>query len=176
MQGAKRSAQKNNGILKMDVIYRPGLDADAAQLIALVEKCYGEYEGCILDVAGEEPQLNYIATHFAEKGGEFWVAHLRDKLVGCVGYTFVSGEFELKHLYVDSAIRRRGIASQLCNRVEQAAKRLDADKIALWTDTRFKEAHQLYENRGFVGGAETRTLNDISNTVEYYYEKSLLNV
>ena len=159
----------------MDVIYRPGLDADASQLIALVEKCYAEYDGCILDVAGEEPQLNYIATHFAGKNGEFWTAHLEDKLVGCIGYTFLQGELELKHLYVDGDIRRRGIASRLCDQVEQAAERLRVDKIVLWTDTRFKEAHQLYENRGFVGGAKTRTLNDLSNTVEYYYEKSLLN-
>ncbi len=159
----------------MEVTYRPGRDTDAAQLITLISKCYAEYDGCILDVVNEEPQLNYIATYFAAKGGEYWVAHLGEKLAGCIGYTVLSGEFELKHLYVDGEIRRRGIASQLCDQVEQAAQKLGVDKIILWTDTRFKEAHQLYEKRGFVGGVKTRTLNDLSNTVEYYYEKSLLN-
>ena len=58
----------------MDVIYRKAKDTDAESLIRLVAKCYAAYEGCILDVDAEEPQLNYIATYFREKGGNFWIA------------------------------------------------------------------------------------------------------
>lgn len=157
----------------MPVTYRKAVDQDAEGLIALVDKCYAGYEGCILDVDEEEPQLRYIATFFAEKNGEFWVAELDGKIVGSIGYTFKDTVFELKHLYVDGDVRRQGLATNLCNFVEEAAVSRKTEKIVLWTDTRFQEAHKLYENRGFVGKVETRELNDLSNTTEYYYEKAL---
>lgn len=157
----------------MDIIYRKAKDTDAPGLIRLVSKCYAGYEGCILDVDAEEPQLNYIATYFSGKGGEFWVAELDDETVGSIGYTHQNSEFELKHLYVDGEVRRRGIASSLCQLVETAAATKGVQKIKLWTDTRFQEAHNLYERRGFTGKIETRVLKDLSNTTEYYYEKSL---
>ncbi len=157
----------------MNVQYRSARDSDAKGLINLVSKCYEGYAGCVLDVDAEEPQLNYIASHFASKGGHFWVAEMSQKIVGSIGYTYQRGVFELKHLYVDGEIRRMGIASQLCNFVEEAAIKLGALKIILWTDTRFHEAHSLYERRGFTGKVQTRFLDDLSNTTEYYYEKSL---
>jgi len=44
----------------------------------------------------------------------------------------------------------------------------------LWTDTRFRHAHQLYSKLGFVRAPRTRVLNDISNTVEFHYAKELI--
>ncbi|MEP3244922.1 MAG: hypothetical protein ABJN40_12240 [Sneathiella sp.] len=45
--------------------------------------------------------------------------------------------------------------------------------IILWTDTRFTNAHRLYEKRGFEKGATTRDLDDLSKTTEYYYQRTL---
>lgn len=157
----------------MKIIYRAASDSDADGLIELVSKCYEGYEGCILDVENEEPQMRYISTFFADKGGEFWVAELDGKIVGSIGYSYEDGEFELKHLYVDGDIRRQGLATRLCELVDEAATGLKIDKIKLWTDTRFHEAHLLYEKRGFTGKVVTRELEDISETTEYYYEKAL---
>ena len=111
--------------------------------------------------------------YFAEKGGEFWVAEQNGKIVGSIGYSHVDGEFELKHLYVDGDVRRQGLATSLCDLVDDAAIKLATGKIKLWTDTRFHEAHLLYEKRGFTGKVLTRKLEDVSQTTEYYYEKSL---
>ncbi len=157
----------------MEITYRPAVDGDANQLIELVDICYQEYDGCILDVDAEEPQLRYIATYYREKGGEFWVAEKDGIIVGSIGYSMNEDTLELKHLYVNSVIRRQGMASSLCTMVEDAAARREASRIILWTDTRFTNAHRLYEKRGFEGGSETRTLQDLSKTVEYYYEKPL---
>ncbi|MEH6403195.1 MAG: GNAT family N-acetyltransferase [Sneathiella sp.] len=157
----------------MEIVYRPAIDADAAELIALIEKCYKEYEGCVLDVDAEEPQLKAIASHYAEKGGEFWVALNGDEIVGSIGYSPAEDHGELKHLYVNSSIRRQGIASTLCDFAENAAAGRKMSKIKLWTDTRFTQAHSLYERRGYRGGVVTRDLQDLSKTSEYYYEKAL---
>jgi len=156
----------------MEIVYRPAVDADADGLIALVEKCYSEYEGCILDVDAEEPQLRAIAAHYAEKNGEFWVALKGDDIVGSIGYSPVDDHGELKHLYVNSSIRRQGIATTLCDFVENAAAKRKFSMVTLWTDTRFTMAHSLYERRGYVGGEVTRDLKDLSKTTEFYYEKA----
>jgi GNAT superfamily N-acetyltransferase len=157
----------------MNIKYRAAKDSDAAGLISLIEKCYAGYEGCVLDVENEEPQLNYIATFFAENKGEVWVAEQGGKLVGCAGYMPKERGYELNHLYVDGDVRRQGLATTLCNYVENAVIALGAPKITLWTDTRFGEAHSLYEKRGYTGKVETRELHDLSNSVEFYYEKTL---
>jgi len=157
----------------MSISYRYGEDSDEADLITLIEKCYAGYDNCILDVENEEPQLRHIRTYFDELGGEFWVADQDGKIVGCIGYKPSENTVEVKHLYVDTDVRRQGLGTNLCDLVEEAAKKRGAAKIILWTDTRFLEAHSLYEKRGFVGKVETRELNDLSESVEYYYEKSL---
>jgi putative acetyltransferase len=48
-----------------------------------------------------------------------------------------------------------------------------ASAIELWSDTRFLDAHRLYEKRGYVRGPKTRELHDKSKSVEYYYRKAL---
>ncbi|MBE7636956.1 GNAT family N-acetyltransferase [Sneathiella sp. P13V-1] len=157
----------------MTIDYRRGRDDDAEGLITLIEKCYAGYEGCVLDVDNEEPQLRHIKTYFEGLGGEFWVAEKEGNVVGCIGYKPVEGGVEIKHLYVDGDIRRQGLGTTLCDLVEEAAVKRKCEKIVLWTDTRFHEAHSLYERRGFVGKTETRELHDLSKSVEYYYEKTL---
>jgi putative acetyltransferase len=45
--------------------------------------------------------------------------------------------------------------------------------VELWSDTRFEDAHRLYEGRGYRRGDELRELHDLSGSVEYYYRRSL---
>lgn len=54
-------------------LVRDARDTDAEGLIALIDGCWSEYPGCILDVDGELPELRAIATYFAGLGGRFWV-------------------------------------------------------------------------------------------------------
>lgn len=156
-----------------EITYRPAMDADGPSLIELIDKCYAEYDGCILDVDGEEPQLRRIASYFSGKQGEFWVAEQAGRIVGSIGYVQEGDQAEIKHLYVDGTIRRQGLASRLCSLVENAASKRQLSAIILWTDTRFTNAHRLYEKRGFVKGGMTRDLDDLSKTTEYYYQRTL---
>jgi putative acetyltransferase len=57
--------------------------------------------------------------------------------------------------------------------VEVEARSRGVQAVELWSDTRFADAHRLYERRGYTRGPETRTLHDKSNSVEYYYRKYL---
>lgn len=155
------------------MVIREARDDDSARLIKLIASCYAEYPGCVLNVDDEAPELYAIATFHARKGGLFWVAEEDGRIAGSIGYVATPDAkvIELKKLYVARDARRRGLAAQLCDLVEAQARRLGARAVQLWSDTRFEEAHCLYERRGYVRAAQTRELRDLSNSVEYYFRK-----
>jgi hypothetical protein len=47
------------------------------------------------------------------------------------------------------------------------------DQMILWTDTRFTGAHRFYERKGYVADGRTRDLYDLSNSVEFFLQKTL---
>ncbi|MEO8457958.1 MAG: GNAT family N-acetyltransferase [Chloroflexota bacterium] len=154
---------------------REAKDDDGERLIDLIAACYGEYDGCVLRVEDEAPELNTIATSHQQKGGRFWVAEQNGDLVGAAGLVPSDrpGVIEMKKLYVAQNARKIGLAARLCSLVEVEAMSRGAEAIELWSDTRFKDAHRLYERRGYTRGPKTRSLNDASKSVEYYYRKEL---
>jgi putative acetyltransferase len=154
---------------------RDACDGDAAGLIALIGSVFAEYPGCVLDVDGEAPELRAIARSFAALGGRFWVAEREGRVVGSVGLLpgEAAGGVELRKLYVHRSVRRRGLGRRLCERVEDEARRRGARFVELWSDTRFEDAHRLYEKRGYLRGRVTRELHDLSGSVERYFRRAL---
>ena len=79
----------------------------------------------------------------------FWLAEIDGSAVGCVGMRKLEpGRVEVKHLYVEPAARRRGVAAALMAALEDEADRRRAE-IVLETGTRQPEAIALYEARGY---------------------------
>ncbi len=155
---------------------RPATDADADSVINVIDSCYREYEGCVLLVDEEEPELKSPASAYAELGGAFWVAEDKDN--GIVGTIAVApadapGYARIHKLYVAKAARGRGLGAKLCILAEEAAQGFGADWMVLYTDTRFTDAHRLYERLGYnrLPGEQKRA--DASNSVEYLYSKTL---
>jgi N-acetylglutamate synthase-like GNAT family acetyltransferase len=152
---------------------REARDDDGGGLITLINACWSDYPGCVLDVDGELPELRTIASHFGAIGGHFWVAEREGAIVGCVGAapTEAADGFELCKLYVAHGDRRVGLGRELVRLVEDEAVAAGSLSVELWSDTRFAEAHRFYERLGYVRLAQIRTLGDLSNTVEYRYRK-----
>ena len=157
----------------MPPLVRPASDGDAAGLIALVGACFAEYPGCVLDVDGEIPELRGIASAFAAEDGEFWVAERDGLVVGSIGWVPAGAGAELRKLYVAASERRRGLGGRLCAKVEDAARARGKAHVELWSDTRFREAHALYERRGYRRGPTTRALGDRSATEEFFFRLPL---
>src|ERR1700752_5384509 len=61
---------------------RPGEDADAEQLIALIGACWALYPGIRMDVDGEMPELRALASYYAGAGGALWVAEADGAVIG----------------------------------------------------------------------------------------------
>jgi putative acetyltransferase len=162
------------------LVIRDARDDDAEGLIALIGGCFDEYPGCVLDVDGEMPQLRAIATAFAEHGGRFWTAELDGAVVGCIGIAPAESSdapsargVELKHLYVAKRARRMGLGTSLVALVEAQAASQGARFVELWSDTRFLDAHRLYEKLGYERSRTTRELHDLSYSVEFHFRKTL---
>lgn len=153
---------------------RPARDADSAALIDLIEKIWAEYPGIVLDVDGEEPWLRAPAQAYATTGGELFVAEDAGVPVATIAWRPAGdGVAELKSLYVAAAGRRGGLGSGLVRFIEDRARRAGAERMILWTDTRFADAHRLYERLGYRATGRERELGDRSQTEEYEYEKPL---
>ena len=152
---------------------RDGRDEDAVGFIALISACWAEYPDCVFDLDGEVPELRALATYFRAKGGALWVAEDGGRIAGMVGVSPSGppGTWEIGKLYVDRALRARGVAAALLARAEGHARAAGATRLELWSDTRFERAHAFYEKHGFVRMGPIRALGDKSNSIEFHYDK-----
>jgi predicted GNAT family N-acyltransferase len=149
-------------------------DADSAALIALIGGVWAEYPGCVLDVDGEEPWLRAPASAYAAADGRMWVAESGGDVVACCGIKPAGpGAAELKSLYVCGTARRQGLGELLTEQVEDEARRRGVQRVEMWSDTRFADAHRLYERLGYQRRPQTRELHDLSHSVEYGFCKVL---
>lgn len=157
----------------MSIALRPGRDADADDFIALIDACWAEYPGCVLDVDGELPELRALASWFAEAGGALWAAERDGRIIGMVGTRPLREDaaWEICRMYVANAARGSGLAQTLLDTAEAAARGAGAERMVLWTDTRFNRAHGFYEKRGYVRQGSIRILDDVSRSLEFRYAK-----
>ena len=157
---------------------RPGRDADADGLIALIGACWGEYPGIVLDVDGEVPELRALASYFAGAGGALWVAEAGGTIVGMIGVRPAAGPdvppaWEICKLYLARDRRGTGLAEALLRQAETHAVAAGAARLLLWSDTRFTRAHRFYEKHHYLRAGPIRALHDLSNSLEFGYAKPI---
>ncbi|MBN9492347.1 GNAT family N-acetyltransferase [bacterium] len=71
-------------------------------------------------------------------------------VVGCVGLTDNGGgTFELHRLYVLATARKSGAGSALSRWVIDEARTRGAQRLVLFSDVHFEDAHRLYRRLGF---------------------------
>ena len=155
------------------VAIRPGADGDAEGFIRLIGEAWAEYPNCILDVDGENPELRALVTHFDKVGGAVWTAEAGGEVVGMVAVRPLGSDdaWEICRVYVRRDQRGTGLAHRLLDLGEQRAREAGAQRLVLWTDTRFDAAHAFYEKRGYVRAGSIRILDDVSKSLEFRYAK-----
>jgi GNAT superfamily N-acetyltransferase len=97
------------------------------------------------------------ATHFSLSdaqvvaGGAFLVAYLDELAVGCGAVRRLDDTTaEIKRMYVDASVRRRGIGRALVEALEREARLVGVTTIVLETGTRLASAINLYESMGYA--------------------------
>jgi putative acetyltransferase len=163
-------------------------DGDTDALITLIGGVFDEYPGCVLDLDDLDADLLAPEAQVERTGGAWWVLPApagglhrssrgagEDRLMATIGCSAVSpgGNAELKRLYVGADFRQRGLGRTLVEHVEAHARAGGASALELWSDTRFLDAHRLYERLGYTATGETRQLHDPSDTTEYRFVRDL---
>jgi ribosomal protein S18 acetylase RimI-like enzyme len=122
---------------------------DAAEVHALVGAYFAELRDRVGDqvafapgpTAGSSPVVGDTVFLLARAGSAF---------VGCVGVRPHGADAgEVKHLWVDPAHRRRGIAYQLLSRLESDAASRGVRRLVLDTRAELVEALALYRRAGY---------------------------
>lgn len=153
-------------------VLRAVLDEDAQDLFGLLSLCFAEYPGCFIDPHDDLKDLCTPGSH-DRKNGVLWVTDdERGRICACVSVDFPATA-ELHRLYVRPDQRGKGLGSFLVRAVERHARAAGARRMIFWSDTRFTDAHRLYKRLGYTQTGAQRDLGDISNSVEYFFEKNL---
>ena len=159
----------------MSFAIRPGRDADAEGFIRLIGGAWAEYPNLVLDVDAEVPELRALATHFAAADGALWAAEdAEGAIIGMIATRPLRDDdaaWEIGRMYVDKSARGTGLAHALLDGAEAHAVAHGAQRMILWTDTRFEAAHRFYERRGYVRAGSIRILDDLSRSLEFRYAK-----
>jgi GNAT superfamily N-acetyltransferase len=97
-----------------------------------------------------EEEIDRVSDYYRERDGGFWVAAERQNIVGMFGLES-SGEdaMELRRMYVDPDVRRRGIARRMLRFAEKECSRRGRSRMALSTSELQQEALSLYRNAGY---------------------------
>lgn len=170
-----------------DLLLRRAMPQDTPAIHHLVIEVFGEY-GFGLDV-NVDKHLDDPASYFDEHGGVLFVIERTENvradgrgldegdsaetIVGTVGYLPMDGgDIELKALYLRKSLRARGLGRRLVTMVLDHARAAGSPRVELWSDTRFAEAHRLYESFGFRNIGK-RDLHDQWASWEYGFELRL---
>lgn len=138
--------------------YRPG-DPVRAHIAAIYEEF-----GLVFDPAFED-DLDDIAASYTP--GAFWVVDDAEGLVATAAVVPYGAARLIKRIYVAPRGRRTGLARRL---LRQCASWGDFARTELWSDVRFRAAHRLYLDEGFIPGP-VRVLADPDASVERYFSR-----
>ncbi|MTD27704.1 GNAT family N-acetyltransferase [Erwinia sorbitola] len=124
--------------------YQPGV----VQLILPIQN----QEFGIAITAEQQPDLSDIDNFYQQGNGDFWLATIDDRVVGCIGLKDI-GERQtaLRKMFVAAPYRGRewGVAPALLNTLLMHARHHGVEDIFLGTTAKFLAAHRFYEKNGF---------------------------
>lgn len=124
-------------------------------------------------------EIDSIETYYSARDGGFWVAELAGRLVGMVGLEAVSPTaMELRRMYVDPDVRRRGLGRTLLQFAEDECRRREYETLELSTSALQVEALALYRDAGYQllreEVAETGSNKALGGGLRRYYFSKVL--
>ena len=149
----------------------PAHAPDVPGVIDLIARVFAEYR-FVWDPLTEVPDLLAFDRHYRGPRGAFFVVRRKGRVVGSVGVERDAGATaELHRLYLDADLRGQGRGRALVEAVLGWCRASGIAHLVLWSDTRFDQAHALYERMGFHQTGERVIPGDVNNTREFGYER-----
>jgi N-acetylglutamate synthase-like GNAT family acetyltransferase len=129
--------------------FSPELESEVVDLITGIQR--GEF-GIDID-AERQPDLRRIPEFYQVGGGNFWVARVRDRVVGTISLKDIGGgQGALRKMFVHPEFRGPafGTARKLLHTLLEWATDHQTREIFLGTTPFFHAAHRFYEKHGFA--------------------------
>lgn len=137
-----------------------------------IGRYYEELERRFQSQGGFDAHLSTVADvgEFAPPRGLFLVGRMGGRAVACGALKLVSPERAyLKRMWVDDAVRGRGVGRRLLAALEEAATGLGCSVVQLETNAALTEAIRLYRSAGYQ---EVAPFND-EFYAHHWFEKQL---
>ncbi len=177
---AAATARMAARIVQAGLSLREVEDADGPALAALIGAAYDEFSCGPMDPDGFDADLARPATHAQRRARSWWVvtADPDAAVVASIRHTPLAVDargrhVELQRLYLAPSARGAGLARALIEGVVEEARRLGAERLEAWSDTRLVRAHARYLSMGFTAAPDTRELHDPAQTTEVRFELDL---
>ncbi len=111
--------------------------------------------------------LRYPDKAYIKNGGFVFFAILNEQPVGCVALKRLSDDsYEFCKLFVDPAIRKAGLATQLIERCITRCKENYASVLWLQTTGEAVDAHRLYYKLGFEDDRRPKEMDILHRTTK----------
>lgn len=168
------------------ITIRPFIEDDAAQVRDLFvginrslapPQMAEAFEGYIARSLREE--IDRIAAYYGERDGGFWVAAEGARIVGMFGLELLpAGAMELRRMYVDPDVQRRGIARRMLRFAEDECRRRNVRRLELSTSELQGPALSLYQNAGYELVRQETAVAESNKTVgaglrRFHFAKAL---
>ncbi|PWE29884.1 N-acetyltransferase [Maritimibacter sp. 55A14] len=124
-------------------------------------------------------EIDTIASYYAARGGQFFVATAAGELVGMVGFELAEpGVAELRRMYVDPQFRRRGLGRELLAHAETEVRKADCTRLILSTSELQAAALALYRTAGYREIRQDVATQDTNKTLggavrRFHFERTL---
>ena len=127
------------------------------------------------------PELRELASYYSRKGGALWAAETHGQIVGMVATVphhaaTDMATWEICRVYTHPSTHGSGLGQRLLTTAEAHARGAGAQRLVLWSDTRFDRAHRFYEKHGYLRHGPIRVLHDRSNSLEFGYAKPVTGI
>ncbi len=101
-----------------------------------------------------EPQLDSDLdnpeTAYMQPGGAIFLLEHEGKIFGCCAIKPLNSKSaEIKRLYLDKAVRRRGYGKQLLDTAIEYCQQMSYTRLVLDSHIRFSQATRFYKRNGF---------------------------
>ena len=150
---------------------RPAISKDQDLIINLIGSVYEEY-GDRIFLEGADKDLTDVNSFYREKGGEFIVLVCNGEISGTHAL-FPNQEnkevVNFRRLYLKPEFRGRQYGEELMKWAIDWTIKHGFKKVELWSDVRFKRAHNFYKRYGFKKGKHPRKMFDGAMPYEEFF-------
>ena len=141
---------------------------------ALVRKNLKAFHLDIPGTAYFDDMLDHMSRYYAHPGRAYYVLLEEGMVIGGVGVAAFDGFdncCELQKLYLDDAVKGRGLGYKLLDFIKERAGEMGYRQMYLETHTNLQAAIHLYEKDGFREIAKPQSA--VHSTMDKFYLKEL---